>query len=91
MIAALIRWSVANRFLVLIATAFLVVAGVLSVARTPLDALADPFLRDGRLVTPFEHVMEIPYAYYLLYRRRDASERSLTAFRRWLKSQLPAA
>jgi LysR family glycine cleavage system transcriptional activator len=55
------------------------------------DALADPFLRDGRLVTPFEHVMEIPYAYYLLYRRRDASERSLTAFRRWLKSQLPPA
>ncbi|MEP6873558.1 MAG: efflux RND transporter permease subunit [Burkholderiales bacterium] len=41
MIAALIRWSVANRFLVLIATAFLVAAGLWSVARTPVDALPD--------------------------------------------------
>jgi Cu(I)/Ag(I) efflux system membrane protein CusA/SilA len=41
MIAALIRWSVVNRFLVLIATAFLVVAGVWSVSRTPVDALPD--------------------------------------------------
>ena len=41
MIAALIRWSIGNRFLVLIATAFLIAAGVWSVARTPLDALPD--------------------------------------------------
>ena len=41
MIAALIRWSVANRFLVLLATVFLVVAGLWSVAHTPLDALPD--------------------------------------------------
>ena len=41
MIAALIRWSVDNRFLVLIATAFLVTAGLWSVARTPVDALPD--------------------------------------------------
>lgn len=41
MIAALIRWSVRNRFLVLIATAFLVAAGLWSVARTPVDALPD--------------------------------------------------
>jgi len=40
-IAALIRWSVTNRFLVLIATAFLVMAGLWSVARTPVDALPD--------------------------------------------------
>jgi Cu(I)/Ag(I) efflux system membrane protein CusA/SilA len=40
-IAALIRWSVANRFLVLIATAFLVAAGLWSLARTPVDALPD--------------------------------------------------
>jgi copper/silver efflux system protein len=40
-IAALIRWSVANRFLVLIATAFLVAAGLWSAARTPVDALPD--------------------------------------------------
>ena len=41
MIAALIRWSVANRFLVLIATAFLAAAAVWSIARTPVDALPD--------------------------------------------------
>lgn len=55
------------------------------------DALADPFLRDGRLVTPFEYTMEIPYAYYLLYRRRDAGDKALSTFRRWLKEQLPPA
>ncbi len=41
MIATLIRWSVANRFLVLMATAVLVAAGLWSVARTPVDALPD--------------------------------------------------
>ena len=41
MIAKIIRWSVANRFLVLLATALLVAAGVWSLARTPLDALPD--------------------------------------------------
>ncbi len=41
MIAALIRWSVGNRFLVLMATAFLVAAGVWSVKNTPVDALPD--------------------------------------------------
>jgi Cu(I)/Ag(I) efflux system membrane protein CusA/SilA len=40
-IAALIRWSVANRFLVLIATAFLVAAGLWSVRNTAIDALPD--------------------------------------------------
>src|SRR5436305_12383301 len=40
-IAALIRWSVANRFLVLIATAFLVAAGLWSVKNTAVDALPD--------------------------------------------------
>jgi len=40
-IAALIRWSVSNRFLVLIATAFLVAAGVGSTLHTPVDALPD--------------------------------------------------
>lgn len=55
------------------------------------DALADPFLRDGRLVAPFEQTVELPYAYYLLYRRRDANDKALSAFRRWLKGQLPTA
>ncbi|HSV57342.1 MAG TPA: efflux RND transporter permease subunit [Variovorax sp.] len=53
MIAALIRWSVGNRFLVLFATVFLVAAGLWSVVRTPLDALPD--LSDTQVIirTPF--------------------------------------
>lgn len=41
MIATLIRWSIANRFLVLVVTAFLVAAGIWSASRTPVDALPD--------------------------------------------------
>jgi Cu(I)/Ag(I) efflux system membrane protein CusA/SilA len=41
MIARLIRWSIANRFLVLLATVGLVAWGVWSVQRTPVDALPD--------------------------------------------------
>jgi len=53
MIAALIRWSVGNRFLVLIATLFLVAAGLWSVVHTPLDALPD--LSDTQVIirTPY--------------------------------------
>ena len=41
MIAALIRWSVRNRFLVLMAAVFLVAAGIWSVRNTAVDALPD--------------------------------------------------
>ena len=41
MIAALIRWSVTNRFLVLLAAALVAVAGVWAVRTTPLDAIPD--------------------------------------------------
>ncbi len=41
MIAKLIHWSVANRFLVLLATIFVTAWGVWSVATTPIDALPD--------------------------------------------------
>jgi Cu(I)/Ag(I) efflux system membrane protein CusA/SilA len=41
MIAALIRWSVANRFLVLLATALLTAAGLWGLRTTPVDALPD--------------------------------------------------
>jgi copper/silver efflux system protein len=40
-IAALIRWSVGNRFLVLLATVFLIAAGVWAVKATPVDAIPD--------------------------------------------------
>ncbi len=41
MIARLIRWSLVNRFLVLLATVLLAAWGVYSLLRTPLDALPD--------------------------------------------------
>jgi len=40
-IARLIRWSIRNRFLVLLLTAILVAWGIYAVARTPLDAIPD--------------------------------------------------
>ncbi|MEQ1597190.1 MAG: efflux RND transporter permease subunit [Casimicrobium sp.] len=41
MIAKLIRWSIVNRFLVLLATVMVSAWGVYSVLKTPLDALPD--------------------------------------------------
>ncbi|KAB2311464.1 efflux RND transporter permease subunit [Betaproteobacteria bacterium SCN2] len=41
MIARLIHWSVANRFLVLLATLFVTAWGIWSIATTPIDALPD--------------------------------------------------
>jgi copper/silver efflux system protein len=41
MIAKLIRWSIANRFLVLLATVMITAWGAVAVSRTPLDALPD--------------------------------------------------
>jgi Cu(I)/Ag(I) efflux system membrane protein CusA/SilA len=53
MIAALIRWSIANRFLVLVATVLVAAWGVVSLVRTPLDAIPD--LSDTQVIirTPF--------------------------------------
>lgn len=41
MITAIIKWSVGNRFLVLLATFLLVAVGLYSVNKTPIDALPD--------------------------------------------------
>src|SRR5213075_2857861 len=41
MIAKLIRWSIANRFLVLLATGMVTAWGTWSLLRTPLDAIPD--------------------------------------------------
>lgn len=53
MIARLIRWSIVNRFLVLLATLMVSAWGVYSVMRTPLDALPD--LSDVQVIirTPY--------------------------------------
>jgi copper/silver efflux system protein len=41
MIAALIRWSARNVFLIGLATVFVTLAGVYAVSRVPLDAIPD--------------------------------------------------
>ncbi|BCS97899.1 hypothetical protein DSLASN_35310 [Desulfoluna limicola] len=41
MIEKLIIWSVRNRFLVILATLFIVVAGIVAMSRMPLDAIPD--------------------------------------------------
>ena len=41
MIAKLIRWSIANRFLVLLATLMITAWGIWSLSRIPLDAIPD--------------------------------------------------
>ena len=53
MIAALIRWSLQNRFLVLLATFMVTAWGVWAVVRTPVDALPD--LSDVQVIirTPY--------------------------------------
>jgi len=53
MIAAVIRWSIGNRVLVLMATLFVLAAGLWSVRQTPVDALPD--LSDTQVIirTPY--------------------------------------
>jgi Cu(I)/Ag(I) efflux system membrane protein CusA/SilA len=53
MIAAMIRWSVVNRFLVLLATLFATAWGIWSLQNTPIDALPD--LSDVQVIirTPY--------------------------------------
>jgi Cu(I)/Ag(I) efflux system membrane protein CusA/SilA len=41
MISGIIRWSIANRFFVLLAAAVLLIAGVLTLRNTPVDAIPD--------------------------------------------------
>jgi len=41
MIAGVIRWSINNRFLVLLATGFLIAWGIFALRQTPVDALPD--------------------------------------------------
>src|SRR5919109_2779072 len=48
MIANLIRWSIANRFLALMATVLAVAWGIYSVMKTPLDAIPD--LSDAQVI-----------------------------------------
>ena len=58
MLARIINASARNRFLVLLATLFIVVAGVLAVLRTPLDALPD--LSDVQVIVYTESPGQAP-------------------------------
>ena len=69
MIARLIRWSIDNRFLVLLATLVIAAWGVWAVLRTPLDAIPD--LSDVQVIirTPYPgqapHIVEDQVTYPL--------------------------
>jgi Cu(I)/Ag(I) efflux system membrane protein CusA/SilA len=58
MIAALIRWSARNAFLIAIASAFLTVAGIYAVSRVPLDAIPD--LSDVQVIVYTEYPGQAP-------------------------------
>lgn len=58
MIATVIRWSIANRFVVLVMTAVLVAWGVWAVQRTPLDALPD--LSDTQVIVRTQYPGQAP-------------------------------
>ncbi len=58
MLGRLIEWSANNRLLVLLATLFVVLAGVYAVAKTPLDALPD--LSDVQVIIYTEYPGQAP-------------------------------
>jgi Cu(I)/Ag(I) efflux system membrane protein CusA/SilA len=58
MIAALIRWSARNVFLVSIATVFVTLAGIYAVSRVPLDAIPD--LSDVQVIVYTEYPGQAP-------------------------------
>jgi Cu(I)/Ag(I) efflux system membrane protein CusA/SilA len=58
MLVKLIDWSARNKFLVLLATLFVVLAGVYAVVKTPLDALPD--LSDVQVIVYTEYPGQAP-------------------------------
>ncbi|MCH8268321.1 MAG: efflux RND transporter permease subunit, partial [Acidobacteria bacterium] len=58
MFAKIIEWSIANRFLVLLGTVFLVAAGIYSLLRMPLDAIPD--LSDVQVIIYTEYPGQAP-------------------------------
>jgi len=58
MLSNIINWSGRNRFLVLLATLFIVVGGVFAVLRTPIDALPD--LSDVQVIVYTEYPGQAP-------------------------------
>ncbi len=58
MLGALIGWSARNRFLVLLATLFVVAGGIYALFKTPLDALPD--LSDAQVIIYTEYPGQAP-------------------------------
>jgi copper/silver efflux system protein len=58
MLTKIIQWSGRNPFLVLLATLFIVIAGVVAVLRTPIDALPD--LSDVQVIVYTEYPGQAP-------------------------------
>ncbi|MHB8981710.1 efflux RND transporter permease subunit [Thiobacillus sp.] len=58
MLAKIIDWSSRNRFLVLLATLFVILAGIYAIAKTPLDALPD--LSDAQVIIYTEYPGQAP-------------------------------
>ncbi len=58
MLNRIIEWSVANRIIVLIFTAFLVAAGIIAVRQTPLEALPD--LSDVQVIVQTDYDGQAP-------------------------------
>lgn len=58
MLSAIIDWSARNRFLVLLATLFITLAGIYAVVKTPLDALPD--LSDVQVIVYTEYPGQAP-------------------------------
>ncbi|MDD2915687.1 MAG: CusA/CzcA family heavy metal efflux RND transporter [Gallionella sp.] len=58
MLNAIIDWSARNRFLVLLATLFITLAGIYAVVKTPLDALPD--LSDVQVIVFTEYPGQAP-------------------------------
>ena len=58
MLAKIIQWSGRNPFLVLLATLFLIIGGVVAVMKTPLDALPD--LSDVQVIVYTEYPGQAP-------------------------------
>ena len=58
MLNAIIEWSAKNRFLVILATLFITLAGIYAVVKTPLDALPD--LSDVQVIVYTEYPGQAP-------------------------------
>ena len=58
MLGRVIEWSVRNRFIVLVLTAFLAAGGVAALLRTPLEALPD--LSDVQVIVQTDYEGQAP-------------------------------